>query len=212
MCVYRYYRMGDPGEYIGVYTRYRDENNYEMYYIKLENVEIKVNKDESGDYPLIVQTNEIHVNNKGVTLPGNFFFHRFEDGQNDYYYYVPKSHYDKHIKTTAPDIKESTKRKKLVNRSRGFTGEMMDGMMNSIIRYGESMGRQSTNRNEHLTRRALMKPKSKSKSKPMSSRSMKSTKSKPQSKSKSRKLYEGKRGGLYYCKMRDGKKVKVYVR
>ena len=67
--------------------------------------------------------------------------------------------------------------------------------------------------------KSTQKPKV-SKSKPKSSRStrsMESTKSKvgkvqKVGKVKSRKMYVGARGGLYYCKMRDGKRVKVYVR
>ena len=67
-------------------------------------------------------------------------------------------------------------------------------------------------------RRALMKPKSSRSTRSMNSTKL--TKSKVQKvnkvqkvgRVKSRKMYVGARGGLYYCKMRDGKKVKVYVR
>lgn len=65
-------------------------------------------------------------------------------------------------------------------------------------------GRGNVNRSytiRHPTKRVRM---SKKNTKPVQSNKI--------TKQKDRKLYKGKRGGVYYIKVRDGKRVKVYVK
>ena len=58
----------------------------------------------------------------------------------------------------------------------------------------------------------IQKPKVSKTTKPKVQKVNKVNKVQKVGKVKNRKMYVGARGGLYYCKIRDGKKVKVYVR
>ena len=88
----------------------------------------------------------------------------------------------------------------------GTNNTEIDNFMSEFTKYYKFRMQKHKQEQEQIfksrTSRAAMKPRS--------TRSMESSKSK--SKSKTRRLYEGARGGLYYIKVRDGKKVKVYVR